>query len=52
MTGVLAAILVGAAFLLGLEDAQWPVPVAVAISSFAAVILARRFAYRRRRGQP
>jgi hypothetical protein len=46
---VLAGILTGAAFLLGDEDAEWPVPVALVISGFGAVLLARVFAYRRRR---
>jgi hypothetical protein len=45
---VLAGILVGAAFLLGDEDAGWPVPVALVISGLGAVLLARVFAYRRR----
>lgn len=48
-TLVLTGILVGAAVLLGDEDAEWPVPVALAISGFGAVLLARVFAYRRRR---
>jgi peptidoglycan/LPS O-acetylase OafA/YrhL len=51
MTVVLAAALVAVAFVLGAGDAEWPVPAALVISSFAALVFARVPAHRRRRGR-
>lgn len=48
-TLVLTAVLVGAAFLFGAGDQEWPVPTAFVASSLAAVPLARYFAYQRRK---
>lgn len=53
LTIVLAGVLYGVAALLGHGNAEWPVPAALIIGAFVALIAARIFAFRRlRTGEP